>query len=91
MAFTRNTLIRIGGPSNAAPALWVYATADTQATLNTADYFLLANDLLKVNDLIFGVTETAGTPVHATYIVNAVSATTVDVTNGVVITATDSD
>tara|TARA_A200000159_G_C7324331_1_gene340246 strand:- start:425 stop:703 length:279 start_codon:yes stop_codon:yes gene_type:complete len=92
MAINKNKLVLIsqnGVPG--APKIWIYTTADTVATVNTADYFLTANDILSVNDMIFVVSSTGGTPVHTINIVNAVSSTTVDVSDGLVITATDSD
>lgn len=92
MAINKNKLVLIsqnGVPG--APKIWIYTTADTVATVNTADYFLTANDILSVNDIIFVVSSTGGTPVHTINIVNAVSSTTVDVSDGLVITATDSD
>lgn len=92
MAINKNKLVLMsqnGVPG--APKIWIYTTADTVATVNTADYFLTANDILSVNDIIFVVSSTGGTPVHTINIVNAVSSTTVDVSDGLVITATDSD
>lgn len=92
MAINKNKLVLMsqnGVPG--APKIWIYTTADTVATVNTADYFLTANDILSVNDIIFVVSSTGGTPVHTINIVNAVSSTSVDVSDGLVITATDSD
>ena len=92
MAFLKKNLIltsQHGVPS--APKTWLYTTPDTVADANTADYMLLANDVLTVNDIIFIVSSTGGTPVHTINIVNAVSSTTVDISDGLVITATDSD
>jgi len=93
MAFDITKLVlssQHGVPS--APKTWIYTTADTVATANTADYFLTASRLLKVNDIIFIVSSTDGTPVHTINIVNSVTIdSAVDVSDGLVITATDSD
>jgi len=92
MAFSKKNLVLLnqsGVPGS--PKIWMYHTADTVATVNTADYFLTANDILTTNDIIFVVSSTGGTPVHTINIVNASSSSTVDVSDGLVITATDSD
>jgi hypothetical protein len=79
MAFTRDTLTKIGGGVGGAPSMWSYVTADALASVDTADYFLLAADLLKVNDLIF--LARTGTPAWAFVVVNANTGTAVDVTS----------
>lgn len=92
MAFNKNNLIltsQHGVPS--APKTWLYVSADTLADINTANYMLLANDVLTVNDMITIVSSTGGTAVHTINIVNAVSSSAVDLSDGLVITATDSD
>jgi ClpP class serine protease len=92
MAFLKKNLVLVnqsGVPGS--PKMWIYNTTDTIADVNTADYFLNANDILTVNDVILVVSSTGGTPVHSFVIVNAVSSSTVDVSDGLTITATDSD
>ena len=93
MAFDINKLVLTsphGVPS--APNTYVYTTTDALADVNTAAYFNDASRILKVNDVIMGVTSTGTTPVHAFYIVNSVVVDgAVDVSDGLVITATDSD
>ena len=92
MAFNKNKLVLVsqnGVPD--APKLFLYTTADTVATVNTANYMLTANDILSVNDIILVVSSTGGTPVITINYVNASSSTTVDLTDGLVVTATDSD
>ena len=74
-----------------APSIYSYSTADTIADLNTAGYFNDLSSLLSVGDLIYCFTSTGGTPAAHLAWVNANSSGTVDVTNGQVITATDSD
>ena len=89
MAYDANDLVCIGGGSGRR--LWYYTTADTIATVNTAGYFNDAANMLNLNDVIMTVTSTGGTPVVGHTYVNANDGSTVDVVNGVAITATDSD
>lgn len=69
--------------------LWVYSSVDAIADVNTSGYFNDAAGMLKVRDVII-VIDTA-TP--ATHLVSVLSndGTTVDVSNGLQITETDSD
>lgn len=90
MAFVASDLYQVG-PAAKAPRFWTYTTTDSLATVNTSGYFNAEADRFTVNDVIMGVTSTGTTPVHAFYIVNSISAGVVDVTNGDVIDATDSD
>lgn len=90
MAFTRSSLYQVG-PGGNSPRLWMYSTADTVATVNTADYFLAAINELKVNDVLFVVSSTGGTPVVTINYVNSNTGTAIDVTDGMVVTATDTD
>ena len=93
MAFDLNKLVlttQHGVPD--APKNWIYTSADAIADINTAAYFNSASRLLNVNDTIDVVSSTGGTPVHSRVIVNAVVFDgAVDVSDGVVLTATDSD
>ena len=77
--------------SGNAPALFSYATSDTIATLNTANYFTTVADLFEVGDIIFARTSTAGTQAVSICFVASVSGTSIDVTDGLTVTATDSD
>lgn len=89
MAYTASSLCCIGGGSG--QRLWYYSTTDTIATVNTAGYFNDAANMLNINDVILAITSTGGTPVVSHTYVNANNGSTVDVVNGVAITATDSD
>ncbi len=89
MAYTASSLVRIGGGSG--QNLWYYISEDTIADANTAGYFNSAANMLNVNDLIITITSTGGTPVLTHAYVNANNGSTVDITNGVVITNTDGD
>lgn len=90
MAFSRDGLYQVG-PGGNSPRLWMYSTEDTVATVNTADYFLDAINELSLNDVLFVVSSTGGTPVVTINYVNANDGTTIDVTDGLVVTATDTD
>ncbi len=89
MAYTASSLCCIGGGSG--QRLWYYSTADTIATVNTAGYFNDAANMLNVNDVILAITSTGGTPVVSLVYAKDVSATAIDVTDGLTVTATDSD
>jgi hypothetical protein len=91
MAYSSIGLSAAGGQSKAgnAPQLWTYTSADAIADVNTSGYFDAASSLLKVGDVIF-VYDSA-TPSHNIVFVVSNSAGVVDVTNGLAITATDSD
>ena len=93
MAFSRDGLYQIG-PGGNGPRLWMYNTADTIATVNTADYFVVDSESipeLQLNDVIIVVSSTGGTPVVTITYVNAYSSTSCDVVDGLTVTATDSD
>lgn len=90
MAFDRSGLYQIG-PAGNSPRMWMYSTADTIATVNTADYFLSAINELSLNDVIMCVSSTGGTPVVTITYVNANDGTTIDVVDGLTVTATDTD
>jgi hypothetical protein len=89
MAYAASGLTLIGGASN--QRLWYYTTADTIATVNTADYFVDAVNMIQKNDVIICVTSTGGTPVVSHAYCNSNTGTAIDIVNGVAITATDSD
>lgn len=94
MAFDINKLALVsqhGVPS--VPKLWIYyAGADTIGTVNTADYFLAASRLLTIYDTIIVISGIGGTPALNLVYVNQVTVdTSIDVTDGLAITATDTD
>lgn len=91
MAFNRDNLARFGSANTNASAMWVYNTADTIADVNTADYFLSAINEIRLNDIIFVVSSTGGTPVVTITYCNANDGTTIDVVDGLTVTATDTD
>ena len=89
MAYDAANLTRLGGGSGVS--LWHYSTTDTVATVNTAGYFNASSNMLGLNDVIITLSSTGGTPVLSHLYVNANNGSVVDVTDGVVITATDTD
>ncbi len=90
MAFDRAGLYQVG-PGGNSPRLWMYSTADTIATVNTADYFLAAINEISLNDTLIVVSSTGGTPVVTITYCNANNGTTIDVVDGLTVTATDTD
>ena len=89
MAYAASALHLVGGGSG--QRLWLYSTADTIATVNTAGYFNDASDMLNINDVLIVASSTGGTPVVSHSYVNANASGVVDVVDGVAITATDTD
>lgn len=89
MAYSASGLTLVGGSS--VQRMWIYTTADTIATVNTADYFLDAIGEIRVNDVITVVSSTGGTPVVSHAYCNSNTGSAIDIINGVAITATDSD
>jgi len=90
MAFTLSTLQQVG-PGGSAPRIWTYTSADALADVNTAGYMNDASSVLTVGDLIYGVTSTGTTNVHAQYLVLTIASGVVDLSDGVVIATTDAD
>lgn len=77
--------------SGNAPSVHTYSTTDAIADVNTAGYFNALASLLKVGDIIFCYTSTGGTPAMSIVWVNSNTGSVVDVTDGLTVTATDSD
>jgi hypothetical protein len=88
MAFTLASFYQVG-PGGNNPRLWMYGTADSVATVIAADYFLPVIDQLQVNDVIFAITSTGGTPAVTITYVNANTGTSIDVVDGLLVPATD--
>ena len=72
-----------------APSMYVYKSADTQATINTVGYFNDVASIVSVGDIIF-VYDTSTPSMVLTY-VNANSGTVVDIADGTTVSATDTD
>ena len=93
MAFSATGFNTVGGQSKAgnAPAIYTYSSADAQSVIRASWYFNAVASILKVGDLIFCYSATGGTPVMSTAYVNSNTGTVVDITDGVTVTATDTD
>jgi|TARA_R110000796_G_scaffold76589_1_gene171210 hypothetical protein len=89
MAYTPASLTCLA--SGSGVNLFHYTSADTAATINTADYFLASYEKFNVNDIILSVSASGGTPVVTILYVSAVTSATVDVVDGTVVSATDTD
>ena len=89
MAYDSSGLTRLAGGSGLT--LWHYSTTDTIATVNTAGYFSDSANMFSTNDVIIAVTSNGGTPVVTLTYANSVTASAVDVVDGLTVTATDSD
>ena len=87
MAFSQNALQKIGGGLGGANTLYIYTTSDASTVVDGADYFLSVIDQLQLNDVIVGVCNNV---VKLMYVVNK-TATSIDVTDGTTVAATDSD
>jgi hypothetical protein len=93
MAFSSTGFNAVGGQSKAgnAPAIYTYSSTDAQTVIRFLGYFNSVSSILKVGDIIFCYSATGGTPVMSTAYVVSNAAGVVDITDGVVITATDTD
>ena len=93
MAYSSTGFNAIGGQSKAgnAPAIYTYSSTDAQTVIRVSGYFNTIASILKVGDIIFCYSATGGTPVMSTAYVNSNTGTVVDITDGVTVTATDTD
>ena len=89
MAYSASGLTSLA--SGSGVNLWHYTTTDTIATVNTAGYFNDAIGMIRSLDVIIAVTSTGGTPVGSFVYEKHVSSSAIDVTDGLTVTATDSD
>ena len=90
MAFSSTGLVTVcAAKAGNAPSMYLYKTADTQATVNTSGYFNSIASLLKVGDIIFVYDST--TPSLVLTYVNSNTGTVVDVADGTTVSATDTD
>lgn len=94
MAFSATGLVPVGGQSKAgnAPQIWAYLCDDSATTVDTEGYFNSVASLLKVGDLIYRVTTSAGAVSTAGWhVVLSISAAgVVDVSDTTALTVTDS-
>ena len=87
MAYALSNPIRRIGPQGAGNTIWYYVDGDTLAVIDGLDYFVLELDKMAVDDIIIAV----GNNVGGFAVVNAVSATSIDVSNFAAQTTIDSD
>lgn len=92
MAYSSTGFATIGASkSGNAVSLYAYSTADTIATVNTEGYFNDLSDTLEVGDVILVRSSTGGTQVLSLVYVLTNASGVVDVSDGLTITATDTD
>ena len=93
MAFSATGFSTIGGQSKSgnAPAIYSYSSADAQSVIRASGYFNSVSSVLKVGDIVFCYSATGGTPVMSTAYVVSNASGVVDITDGVTVTATDTD
>lgn len=91
MSFERKNFARVTSQFNDKPDIWTYASNDSLADVNTAGYFDDISDIIKVNDVINVISSINTTAVHSQVIVLSNANGIVDVSDGVVVNATDTD
>lgn len=93
MAFSATGFNAVGGQSKSgnAPSIWTYSSTDAQSVIRVSGYFNSVSSVLKVGDIIFCYSATGGTPVMSTAYVVSNASGVVDITDGVTVTATDTD
>lgn len=101
MAFKKANFGPIGGQARrgigGAPAMYAYKTDDAAATVDTDGYFNTVRNLLSIGDLVYRVTVTnldASNEALSTagfHVVKDKTTTTVDVTDVLALTMTDTD
>jgi hypothetical protein len=90
MAFSSTGLVTVcASKAGNAPSMYLYKTADTQATVNSSGYFNSLATMLSVGDIIF-VYDTTTPSLVLTY-VNGNTGTVVDIADGTTVSATDTD
>jgi len=92
MAFSSTGFATIGASKRGnAPSVYSYATADAIGDVNTSGYFNTLSDTLEVGDLIIVRSSTGGTQALSLVYVASNASGVVDVTDGLTVTATDTD
>lgn len=90
MAFSSTGLVTVASSKRGnGPSMYLYKTADTQATVNSSGYFNSLASMLEVGDIIF-VYDTTTPSLVITY-VNGNTGTVVDIADGTTVSATDTD
>ena len=91
MAFSRTDLHAIGGQTGDGPTMYSYTTADAMTVVRASGYFNDVSTILNVNDLIYVVSASGGTPAPYFTYVNGNASGVVDVVDGLAIPTTDTD
>ncbi len=92
MAYSATGFSTLGASkAGVAPSLYAYATTDAIADVNTSGYFNALSTLLSVGDVIIARTSTGSTQALSFVYVASNASGVVDVTDGLTITATDTD
>lgn len=92
MAFSSTGFSTIGASkAGNAPSLYAYSTADAIADINTTGYFNAIASILNVGDVVLVRSSTGGTQALTLVYVASNASGVVDVTDGLTITATDTD
>lgn len=92
MAFSTTGFAAIGtSKAGNAPSLYSYRTTDAIADVNTSGYFNSIASVVKAGDFILCVTSTGSTPVASMVYVLTNASGVVDVSDGTVFAATNSD
>jgi hypothetical protein len=90
MAYSATGLVTVASSKRGnGPSMYLYKTADTQATVNTAGYFNTLSSMLEVGDIIFVYDSTTPSLV-LTYVLSNASGV-VDIADGTTVSATDTD
>ena len=87
MAYALSNPIRRVGPQGSGNTIWFYVDGDALSAIDVVDYFVLEVDKMAVDDVIIAV----GNNIAGFAVVNAVSATSIDVSNFAAQTTIDSD
>tara|TARA_Y100000114_G_scaffold139137_1_gene142850 strand:+ start:53 stop:316 length:264 start_codon:yes stop_codon:yes gene_type:complete len=87
MAYASSGLHRMAGATGVN--LWIYQTTDSIATVNSANYFNSAANMLNVRDLIIVMDTNTPTTHFCTVLSN--NGTAVDVSDGTAVAETDGD
>ena len=91
MAFVRTDLHAIGGQTGDGPTMYAYTTTDAMTVVRASGYFNDVSTTLNINDLIYVVSASGGTPAPYFTYVNGNASGVVDVVDGLAIPTTDTD
>jgi hypothetical protein len=91
MAYSADGLVTVcASKAGNAPSMYLYKTADTQATVNTSGYFNAISSMVKIGDIIF-VYDTTTPSLVLTYVRANSAAGVVDIADGTTVSATNTD